>query len=352
MRFSQGTTSHTVPNFASTHLRLAAARCPERQPNLYRRVHYRTIPESTTRMKHALTLTFALVVPCCLSTISTHAQTECDKRTFVTTTSLDQSGFTVLTYATDQLDSLRWDFGDGTTLWQTENVGTGSAGHTYAAPGTYTVTLERWGVRNFPQDPMPLHCTHSITNVVYDDFVDDCGGDFLTLVDGNVVTFANRSVMQGSGFLAHSSEPLWDFGNGQQGNFLNRIYDVVYAPGTYTACLYYGGWSFVSKEPMYDCETCTTFTIGGATAVAEADAAAGLQLYPNPAGSWLAVRGEAVPAGAEVVVLDGLGRQQRAGVMERGPEGLRVALDGLAPGAYLLQLRTATDVRTLPFAKE
>ena len=48
-----------------------------------------------------------------------------DRRTFIANVSLDMAGFFVLTYEDDLLDSLYWNFGDGQTVWQTSNVGSG-----------------------------------------------------------------------------------------------------------------------------------------------------------------------------------------------------------------------------------
>ena len=282
------------------------------------------------------------------------AQDNCEKRTFVTTNVLTSSAFTVLTYDSDLLDSLYWDFGDGQSLWQTENIGTGAAMHTYTAPGTYIVTLERWGQRDFPQNTTPVHCTHSITNVIYDQFTDSvCGGDFLTAVEGSTVTFSNRSVLYSPGFLEHSTHPaLWDFGNGQHGIFINRIYAVEYAPGTYTACLYYGGMSFNENVDLFDCETCSTFTVGSAQGVAEEARGEALVLYPNPAASWVTVAGDSPVAASGITVLDQLGRSYPARLLAPTGNGVRVDVQGLSPGTYYLRIGARKGARTLPFIKE
>lgn len=298
-----------------------------------------------------LRATTGLVLSCSL--LSLAAQDNCDKRTFVTTNVMTSSAFTVLTYGSDLLDSLYWDFGDGQTLLQTGNIGTGSASHDYAGPGTYTVTLERWGQYDFPQNTTPVHCTHSITNVIYDHFTDSlCGGDFLTAVEGSKVTFSNRSVLYSPGFYQHSTQPaLWDFGNGQQGIFLNRIYAVNYAPGTYTACLYYMGMSFNEDVDLFDCETCNTFTVGIAQGVEEQSEGEVLSLYPNPATSWVSVAGGLLaPTG--ITLLDQLGRSYPIPLLAHGGNELRVDVQGLAPGSYYLRLIGRAGARVLPFIKE
>jgi hypothetical protein len=211
------------------------------------------------------------------------SQDPCDKRTFISNISLNSAGFFVMTYDTDLLDSLRWSFGDGTIVTQTENVGSGSGNHTYSAPGTYTVTLEQWGRENVTTNSMPFYCSHSADIVIYDEFQDEvCGGDFLIGINGNVVTFSNTSSIQAPSFSSHPDHTLWEFGNGSAGIYLNRLYDVYFNDGTYTACLYYSGFSFNDGGYMFDCETCKTFTVGASMAAITGNAAASVKLFPNP----------------------------------------------------------------------
>lgn len=290
----------------------------------------------------------ALLLPL-LST--TNAQQECTTRTFITNTSFTSSGFTVLTYEGDQLDSLFWDFGDGTTELQNVGVGTGAVSHTYAEPGIYTVTLERWGLRGVPLDPAPIHCTTSITNEVFADATDSlCGGDFLVTINGNHVIFSNRSVIHAPGFNSHSSEPLWDFGNGTQGGFINRVYEVDYEPGTYTACLYYGGFSFNDNGYLYDCETCQTFTVGGTQSVGE-HRAPELELYPNPCNQWLELRTDHPIAIGAVMIIDPTGKVMQ--VTQQHVDGTRMHIDvsGLAQGAYHVRYNGAHASQTMRFIK-
>jgi hypothetical protein len=278
------------------------------------------------------------------------AQDDCEKRTFITTTSLDQSGFTVQTYPDELLDSLFWDFGDGSTQWQTENVGSGSTVHTYATPGAYTVTLERWGTRGVFGQEIPFYCLNAVTNVVYDQPTDSlCGGDFLRFQEGNMVTFSNRSVIHAPAFNSHSTQPLWDFGNGQTGDFINRIYEVDYEPGTWTACLYYGGFSFNDGGYFYDCSTCSTFTIGTQSIADLAEDR--FSLYPNPAGAWLELASTLPITATDVRLFDHVGRVHPAAVSVLSASQLRMEVGGLAAGTYYLRMQEADGVRMLPFVK-
>lgn len=278
------------------------------------------------------------------------AQDDCAIRTFIINTSLNISGFTVQTYDDDQLDSLLWDFGDGETYFQNSDVGSGAAAHTYAAAGTYTVTLERWGAKNAPFDPVPLHCVFSLENVVYDEPTDSmCGGDFLTFINGNNVTFSNQSVIHAPSFNSHSTEPLWDFGNGQYGIFINRIHKVNYAPGTYTACLNYGGFSFNNGGYLYDCETCSTFTVTGDVGLNELPLGS-LRAHPNPATSFVELDAVDPISVSDVALLDATGRTY---VLPRStlPGKLRFDVSALASGIYYISVRSAGDMRTIPFIK-
>ena len=283
-----------------------------------------------------------LLLSCCFLPLA-HAQ-NCTIRTFITNTSLDQSGFTVLTYATDQLDSLHCNFGDGVSITQT-NPGSGSASHQYASDGNYTVTLEQWGKAN----GVPFHCIYSAPNVVYDYTTDSlCGGDFLTQVNGNTVTFSNTSLIHSPSFSSHPSEPLWDFGNGTQGTFLNRIYDVSYNPGTYTACLYYSGYSFNNGGYMYNCSTCKTFTIG--TAGLDSPENRMLNLFPNPATHVLTIADAQDIDQLEVYSIQGEKQAVSWQAEENG--SIRVSIEPLANGLYFLHTKGNNMSGRTSFVKE
>lgn len=278
------------------------------------------------------------------------AQDDCAMRSFIINTSLTISGFTVQTFENDQLDSLLWDFGDGETYFQNSDVGSGAAAHTYAAPGVYTVTLERWGAKNAPFDPIPLHCLFSLENVVYDAPTDSmCGGDFLTFINGSNVVFSNQSVIHAPSFNSHSTEPLWDFGNGQHGIFINRIHQVTYAPGTYTTCLYYGGFSFNNGGYLYDCETCSTFTVAGDVGLAELPQGP-LRAHPNPATTSIELDAIDPASVSDIGLFDATGRTYAL------PRSLfdgkqRFDVSSLAPGTYYISVRSAGGARTFPFIK-
>ena len=287
---------------------------------------------------------------CTLSFVA-HAQPPCSARGFIINTSLNISGFGVQNHPNDQIDSLLWNFGDGQTELQTVNIGTGSAVHTYAAPGTYTVTLEQWGVEDYPLNPTPFHCVYSLTNEVYDVFTDSlCGGDFLVTISGDHVTFTNRSVIHAPSFNSHSTQPLWVFGNGQIGIQINTIYEVIYAPGTYTACLYYGGFSFLNNGYLYDCETCQTFTITGPQGLAERSIQE-LELYPNPSAEWIELRSTKPLNGASATIFDLTGKMvdERAHRPEDGH--FRIDVRDLEPGAYHIRLSGTRSDRTVRFIK-
>ncbi|WP_343604726.1 T9SS type A sorting domain-containing protein [Fluviicola sp.] len=279
----------------------------------------------------------------CLIPVS-NAQNNCNVRTFITSTSLDQSSFTVLTYPNDLLDSLHWDFGDGVSA-QNTNPGTGSASHQYASPGNYTVTLEQWG----KSSGVPFHCVYSSVNVVYDHFTDSlCGGDFLMHTNGNVVTFSNTSLIHSPSFSSHPSEPLWDFGNGTSGTFINRIYDVNYNPGTYTACLYYSGYSFNDGGYMYNCSTCKTFTIG--TNAVATYGTVSLEIFPNPAAEKLTIRSAQEIDAVEVYSVRG--EKQAINWETNGDQSISISLQQLGSGMYYVQTKSNESIGRIAFVKE
>ena len=235
-----------------------------------------------------------------------------------------------MTYASDLLDSLRRDFGAGTIITQTTNIGIGSIVHDYAAAGSYTVTLEQWGVENIPANPTPFYCTWSNTNEVYNTFTDSlCGGSFLTLISGNTVTFSNTSVIHAPGFNSHTTEPLWDFGNGVEGGFINRINQVTYSPGAYIACLYYGGFSFNDGGYFYDCETCSTFTVGQSLDLRQIEKFQPV-IYPNPAEGDIIVRFNGDIKISQIDVNDLTGRPFEISVLKMDDHSVKLSTTQLA----------------------
>lgn len=127
--------------------------------------------------------------------------------------------FTDLSMGPAAINSWFWDFGDGNTSTLT------NPSHTYAADGSYTVTLTVVDVNG---------CTHTLTKPEYIQLTHPTANFRVTtteLCPGSPVYFTDRSI---------ADHPIvswaWDFGDGGTSTQRNPRY-VYHTPGTYTATL-------------------------------------------------------------------------------------------------------------------
>lgn len=249
------------------------------------------------------------------------------------------------------LDTVHWDFGDGTFSTEPDPV------HTYDTAGLYTVTLWIKTVDG---------CESQITMEVYagDNFSwteYDCQAMFLPIPDST-----------SSGFLfldlSVASTPIqswqWDFGDNSSSTEQNPYHSYA-APGTYTVSLIISADSCNSmisfeldtNDPFHAFRA-TGGVLGlaaGATQAGEAPVVDGLKAFPNPAGEHLTLAFSSRKAQDLELRLSSLSGQllhRETLAANGGANALRVPVQDLMPGMYLLQLRSADRVQTLKFAKQ
>jgi PKD repeat protein len=214
-----------------------------------------------------------------------------------------------------------WDFGDGTVVQQVTQMDTV---HGYAAAGNYIVTLV---------DTL-INWTFGVCTA--DTFI-TLGGPPIALygtsINGNIVDFTDQT---GSVNATYS----WDFGDGNTSSQQNPQH--TYATlGNFTACL------TVTDACGTDsvCHNITITAVGVSTSLGEG----AFTLYPNP------VRGESIHAAIQLPLAEQVGLRiynsigQLAHATDLGEVQagrFELPVKDLAPGQYLVQLRTPTAVAT------
>jgi PKD repeat protein len=146
----------------------------------------------------------------------------------------------------------RWDFGDGTT-------GTGARPtHTYAAKGTYTVTLI---VHDEYQDSAAATTTVSVPNRAP---IANAGGPYTGLLGPQAILFDGGASYDPDGDQLHIYSYRWDFGDGSIWNIGPTMWHAYYEPGTYTVTL------TVSDGFLVSAPSATTVTVINRPPVADA----------------------------------------------------------------------------------
>lgn len=282
-----------------------------------------------------------------------------------------------------------WDFGDGNTSTLQD------PGHTFAAPGNYTVcltaddgncqgascqtvtvgcaaptpgfsasasglmttfnnttvgtvTAQLWdfGDGNISTALSPTHTfaapgTYTVclttTNI--------CGTDStcqtLTVCNPMTAAFSDSANLLLVDFTDMStgdvSAWLWDFGDGNSSTQQNPTHTYA-AAGTYQVCL-------ITTDNCGTDSTCSSLTV---IAVGmEAAQLAEMQAFPNPARDQLKVAVPVNAEGIELTLTDLAGKVVRKQSMSIGQETAVIDLKGLANGSYFLVAKTNSTQKTM-----
>lgn len=242
-----------------------------------------------------------------------------------------------------------WDFGDGAT----DTVQNPT--HTYAQSGLYPVTLTIVTADG---------CQSTVSMEVYAGDYPwteyDCQAMFLPLPDST-----------GSGFLfldlSIANNPIqsweWQFGDGTSSTEQNP-YHTYSQPGVYTVSLTITADSCNSMI-AFELDTNDPFHFfrpdggvlglaAGASGTDKTPLLEKLTAFPNPATTELMLAfNSREPQGIELCVSNLSGQMVSRQMIDvlQGDNALRIPVQNLTPGLYLLQLRTANQVQTVKFVK-
>ncbi|MCC6461215.1 MAG: T9SS type A sorting domain-containing protein [Saprospiraceae bacterium] len=156
----------------------------------------------------------------------------------------------------------------------------------------------------------------------------------------------------------------WDFGDGSTSTEQNP-YHVYAQPGVYTVALTIQADS-CNSIIAFEIDTHNPFgqfKPGGAvlglssnaTSTRDVPELSGLKAFPNPASSELTLAFSSLKGqDAELRLSNVSGQVVRTQTVSAiaGPNALRVPVQDLTPGLYLLQLRSAGQVQTVKVVKE
>lgn len=232
----------------------------------------------------------------------------------------DSLNFINQTVSGSSLNSVLWDFGDGTSSTE------GSPMHAYAGYGPYEACLT----------VASASCTATACNWIYLGPADvPCENVLQANIHivqlGRGIAGFDHSITSG---MEHSI--VWDLGDGTS-NEGNPILHLYGEDGVYEICATVNSWGPLATDTC-TATTCTTVSTYIAAGISGPASPTGLVAHPMPFGTELMV--DHVPAGATWEVLDLVGRRRLAGVQPH--QGTLLIQGGeLAAGTYLLLVQSS-----------
>jgi len=238
----------------------------------------------------------------------------------IATFNVDEGGVLSIQGASlNTIESWLWDFGDG-------NIGTGqSTTHAYASNGTYTVTLTVTGING--QSAM-------VQQVVTVNITADFNAFFDYALDGLSIAVTDNSL--------NAESWSWTFGDGTAAVSGATPAPHTYANfGTYEVCLTItnGG------ESDEHCETVVLENVG----VEDLVTLQTMTLSPNPAQDYLSVQLTSQETTfVNWTISDVTGKMVEANttrqLINAGENTLKLSLDNLSNGLYVLRLQVGNEV--------
>ncbi len=217
------------------------------------------------------------------------------------------------TGTTSGLDSIVWNFGDGTTT-------TGpSAIHSYSLAGTYHVC-----VTVYTTCGSDIHCS---------DITVACSGS--SVVASFSDTGSHTIGVTYTGSTAGVDSIVWHYGDGHTGSGMTALHTYSVS-GTYTVCVY------VYTSCGVD-SSCSSVVIHIPSETATITGSPGITVYPNPANEELNIMGILQSTAYRLVSVTGLAVQE--GVLQTGSNF--VSLRNIAPGIYILEMSDRSGERTI-----
>jgi len=221
----------------------------------------------------------------------------------------------------DGIASASWYFGDGSTLTDTSM----SVSHTYASPGTYTVSLSVNGTCG----PSSMQKTIKVY------------GNAPSLSGLNITQSGNTITGTVNATDADSVKWFFDAPNTTPSASGTSVSHTYAATGTYTVMV-------VAYNPCGTDTLMQNVTIGNTSALLSSRSGE-WTLYPNPARSEVFLVNPAYTGAAQVRIFDVQGRLVETHAVQSFPARLTLHLP---TGLYQVQLITERSVETLRLAVE
>jgi hypothetical protein len=272
-----------------------------------------------------------------------HAQSnqqQCGRRTFYSYTSFNQASIGQQLYANNILDSMYIYWGDGQVFKQYGSA-TGSYSHSYPQQSAkYLVTMELWGA-DVLQTSDTFHCVYSDTVEIRNyATTDSCFISWREEWNGNTLSISNTSHIFSSTYAQYkdslgTAQTLWDFGNGQQGFFANRIHDVTYTPGTYLICHRVGGFSFANGGYIYNCNSCKQISI--APDYIDHQESLISSIFPSPNNGVFVYRTSKPIAKSSLHIYDLFGRPIAFNAQQLNEREWQINMEQASAGTYIIK---------------
>lgn len=219
-------------------------------------------------------------------------------------------GFTYTGTSSTPIDSVRWEFGDGTTSAATNPI------HTYSYAGTYTACVT---VYTACGSDMRCH-TFTVTCAALPVASYTQSGTGLT----KSFTY--------TGTTTGLDSVKWYYGDGDTALGLTASHTYA-ANDTYHVC--------VKVYTHCGIDTSCTDVIAASVSVNDIPTFDYVRIYPNPAQSELIIA--QVPISASYSLLSITGKQVQTGILQKGSNS--IAIDDLPTGIYMLEITPAYGQR-------
>jgi PKD repeat protein len=239
---------------------------------------------------------------------------------FITTPAPNVQGkYSFTDQSTGNLSSWSWDFGDGSTSTQQ------NCSHTYAASGSYTVTLHISGPSCSDSTFQMLTVNVNTTNCTADFSYSPSSSNPLT------VNFTDKSTGSPTSWN-------WTFGDGATSSAKNPVHTYAKA-GSYTVTLSISG---------NNCQSQKTDTVIVITSSIEINNyGTQIKTYPNPVDNILNININAEKSEPVRVAIYNLQGQQilsKTYMLQSGKQNLKIDLGNFIQGTYLLNISSSSSL--------
>ncbi|MEZ4826556.1 MAG: PKD domain-containing protein [Bacteroidia bacterium] len=212
-------------------------------------------------------------------------------------------------------DSIRYDFGDGTSSTDPNPT------HTYAGPGDYTVCQIAYSKCEIDTVCQVLTITCTSPTAA-----------FTLTQNGLDVTFTNVS--------SNADSVLYDFGDGNTSNASDPVHTYA-ASGVYNVCVV--AYNFCTPDT-----TCQEISVI-ATGIEDIAGLSNLLIYPNPSKGTFRMEfslNRTDEISAEITTIRGRAVYKKDFGTVNGSFGETIEVEGVAKGVYFLRLRVGNQIMT------